>query len=79
MRKFYITDEQFIEIEYFQRMFEFNAERIKTLCKEERSDIEYGFELGEIHFLLSDCYHSMLTLTTLIQDQKTNNISSDES
>jgi len=38
MRKFYITDEQFIEIEYFQRMFEFNAERIKTLCKEERSE-----------------------------------------
>jgi DNA-directed RNA polymerase subunit F len=33
-----ITGEQFEHLEHYKRMFELNADRIRELCNEERSD-----------------------------------------
>lgn len=49
MKEYKITEEQFEQLTYFKRMFEFNAQLVEDVCKEEKRDIEYGFELGKIH------------------------------
>lgn len=70
MKKYTITEEQFDEIEHYRRMFELNAERIKTLCSEERDDVVYGFELGQIHSHLRECFMNMMELEEEIKNNK---------
>ena len=67
--KYYITEEQFKEIEHYRDMFELNAERIQSLCKTERDDIVYGFELGITHTMLRENVIGMLELESEIKSQ----------
>ena len=75
MRKadYFITQEQLETIEHYKRMFEVNAERIKTLCRSEKDDIVYGFELGEMHYHLRDCFVEMTGLEDEIRKQDVKN------
>jgi hypothetical protein len=61
-----ITSEQYEEFMHYQRMFQLNSQRIRELCATERSDIEYGFELGQIVKHLDDCHMRMMELMSEI-------------
>lgn len=67
--KYYITEEQYKDIKHYTEMFEHGAESIKQLCKREFTDMEYGFELGEIHNVLRNKFIEMQDLVTNIQNQ----------
>ena len=67
--EYYITSEQLEDILHYKNMFELEAERINTLCKCERDDIEMGFELGKIHSQLRELFLSMIEFETTIQSQ----------
>jgi len=54
-----ITKEQFKDLEHLAEMFNHNAEEIRNLCSTEKSDINYGFELGQMYKHLKECYHNM--------------------
>jgi len=69
-RKYIVTEEQIKDIEHYKRMFELNAERIQKLCVQERSDIEYGFELGQIHTHLRECFIEMMNLEEEVRKQE---------
>jgi len=68
--RYIITEDQFESIEFLKRMFEIDADRIKDLCNSEKSDIEYGFELGQIHSHLRECFKELLVLLPVIESQK---------
>ena len=70
MADYRINQEQLENIEHYKRMFELNAEQIEGLCKEERHDIVYGFELGKIHTHLRDCFMNMMNLENEIRSQR---------
>ena len=67
--KYYITEQQLEDIRHYKRMFDLNAERIKHLCSSEKDDIVYGFEFGQIHAHLRDCYIKMMELENQIRSQ----------
>jgi hypothetical protein len=67
---YFITQEQLEIIEHYKRMFELNAERINTLCSSEKDDIVYGFELGEMHSHLRQCFIDMMELEDEIRKQE---------
>jgi hypothetical protein len=46
--------------EHYAEMFRLNAERINELCSSEKDDVVYGFELGQIHSHMRDCFVEML-------------------
>lgn len=68
-KKYYVTEEQLGDIGHYRRMFDFNAERIQHLCSSEKDDIVYGFEFGQIHAHLWDCYIKMMELENQIRNQ----------
>ena len=49
MKEYRVTQEQLESLDRFRRMFENEAESITELCKSEKDDIVYGFELGKLH------------------------------
>ena len=67
--KYIITQEQIDTIEHFKQMFAHNADRIKDLCDSEKDDIVYGFELGQIHSHLRECFRDMMLLEDEIKKQ----------
>lgn len=67
--KYYITQKQLNQIKRFKSMFELNADSIRELCKSEREDIFYGFELGNIHSHLRDCFIEIMELESEIENQ----------
>ena len=67
--KYYITQEQLEDIEYFKRMFEYNADLIQILCSSEKDEIVYGFELGQRYRDLRECYMKMMKLESDIRIQ----------
>jgi hypothetical protein len=69
MTKYYVTPEQLESIEHYKRMFELNAETIRQLCSSEKDDVVYGFELGQIHSHMRDCFIEMYDLTGEIRKQ----------
>lgn len=44
-----LTNDQFCEIDHLKRMIDLNASRIKTLCNSDLTEMQYGFELGQIY------------------------------
>lgn len=71
-RKYLITHEQLETIEHYKRMFEFNADLVSDLCKDERHDIVYGFALGQMYTHLRECFTKMMELENEIRNQKVN-------
>lgn len=69
-KKYYITKEQFEEIQHYKRMFEYDAQQISDLCDSEKDDIVYGFRLGQIHTHLRDCFINMMELESQISEQE---------
>jgi len=69
-KRYYISEDQFETIYHQTRMFEYNAEQIEELCSSEKDDIVYGFELGEIHTNLRNCFAEMLKLEEEILKQE---------
>jgi hypothetical protein len=69
MKKYYLTQEQFDLLEHYKRMFELNAETIRDLCSSEKTDIVYGFELGQTYNHLRECFSEMYGLCDNIQKQ----------
>ena len=69
-QQYYITKEQLGLIGHYKSMFEFSAENIKELCKGEKDDIVYGFELGKLHYNLRDWFVEMIDLENEIKNQK---------
>ena len=43
-----ITQEQLESLQHYQRMFVQHRDELTQLCKEERPDINIGFELGRM-------------------------------
>lgn len=68
--KYYLTKEQLDCFDHYKRMFENTAERIKELCKGEKDDIVYGFELGELHSSLRQWFVEMMELESEIKQQE---------
>ena len=60
--KYVITKEQLDFIDYIKDMLNVNAETIKKLCNEEKSDIQYGFELGNVYSHLMANFKDMMLL-----------------
>lgn len=71
-RKYTITQEQLETLEHYKNMFNLTADRIKTLCDSEKSDIVYGFELGQIYSHQTDCFIAMMELEDEIRKQEIN-------
>lgn len=71
-RKYIITERQFDLIQHHKRMFELNAETISDLCKYEKDDVVYGFELGKMYAHLRDCFMEMMELESEIRNQEFN-------
>ena len=69
-RKYFITQDQLEEFDHYRTMFELTADGILDLCKSEKDDIVYGFELGQMHSLLRNKSLKMLELRNEIADQK---------
>jgi hypothetical protein len=70
MTKYYITEEQLETLDHYKNMFSVNAERVNQLCKQETPDITIGFELGELHSHLRECFMNMMQLEGEIRKQK---------
>jgi len=68
--KYIITQDQLESIEHYKRMFELNAQSISELCSSEKHDIVYGFELGQMHSHLRECFMNMMNLESDIRDQE---------
>jgi hypothetical protein len=68
--KYTITVEQLETLDHYKRMFEMEADRIKGLCSSEKDDIVYGFELGEMHSHLRECFLRMSDLSESIKNNK---------
>ncbi len=73
LQEFYLTEEQIQKMEHFERMFEYNADKINDLCGDESPDIVYGFELGKIHSHLIKCFDEMETFIIDIKKQTIEN------
>lgn len=69
-KKYFITSDQLDTLEHYKRMFSVNADVIKELCNSEKDDIVYGFELGEMHSHLRQCFMEMMELHSKILDQE---------
>lgn len=69
-KKYYITKEQFENIQHYKRMFEYDAQQISELCSSEKDDIVYGFRLGELHSHLRQCFVEMMELESEISEQE---------
>jgi len=69
-KKYFITQDQFDNISHFKRMFELHAESINDLCKTEKDDVVYGFELGKLHTYLRDNFIDMMNLESEIKKQE---------
>lgn len=65
-----ITKKQIEHFEHFISMINYNAENLRTVCNQERSDIEYGFELGNMHSHFKQLYVEMSNLITTIYLQE---------
>ncbi len=72
-KKYLITQDQFDNINHYQRMFEINAELINNLCSSEKDDVVYGFKLGEIYTHLRTCFIEMMSLESEIKNQLVEN------
>ena len=68
-KEYSITHEQLEQIEHFKNMFDTHADLIQDLCKNEKDDIVYGFELGRIHSNLRDCFIDMKDLVESIKNR----------
>lgn len=68
--KYFITQDQFEQIDYFKRMFDTKSDWIKELCSTEKSDINYGFELGQMYNYLRANFIEFQGLCLEIKDQK---------
>lgn len=64
-----ITEKQLGDFEHIQSLVNDNAETLRTLCKQERSDIEYGFELGNMYSHFKKLYIEMDNLISDIYQQ----------
>lgn len=64
-----MTEKQIEDFEHIQSMVNDNAENLRFLCNQERSDIEYGFEIGNIYSHLKKLYTEMDNLITSIYQQ----------
>lgn len=69
-KKYTITQEQLETLEHYKNMFKLNSERLHELCSSEKSDIVYGFELGQMHSHQSDCFIGMMELEDEIRKQE---------
>ena len=69
-KRYFITREQLEDIEYYKRMFDVHSNSIRDLCSSEKDDVVYGFELGEIHSHLRQCFMNMMELENAIRSQK---------
>lgn len=64
-----ITEQQIEDFQHIQTMVNDNAENLRSLCNQERSDIEYGFELGNMYSHFKKLYIEMDNLITSIYQQ----------
>lgn len=67
--KYYITEDQLRAIYNYQGIFRDNADSLKDLCNTEKSDIQYGFQLGINYMNLSNSCLGMLELHDQIESQ----------
>ena len=70
MKEYKITQEQFEQIQHFKRMFEIIADDLSGLCKDEKPDIVYGFELGKLHTYIRTYHLDMMNLEDDIRKQE---------
>lgn len=68
-KQYVVTHEQLRDLEHFQNMFDNISMEIKELCKAEKSDIEYGFQLGGMYYNLRSQYLSMINVVGDIHKQ----------
>jgi hypothetical protein len=68
-KEYHITHEQLRDLGHYEWMFDSTSEQVKELCNQERSDIEYGFELGRLHSTLRTQYLNMMSLLNTIRKQ----------
>ena len=69
-RDLYIQYEQLDVIESAHKNIINSKETLYKLCQQERSDINIGFVLGEIHYGLSKYHAELLFLLDEIKNQK---------
>lgn len=72
-KKYYLKQEQLFNLQYSQREFDSTSDLIKELCSSEKSDIEYGFQLGVLYKSLREHYLRMSDLLEDIVGQELDN------
>ena len=71
MSDFYkITKEQLRIIEHNVQMIAMERESINELCKQERADINYGFELGKIYSNMGNMHTDLLFMASEIRNEE---------
>ena len=65
-----ITEEQLDDLKFFCRQFQNHRETLKSICSQERPDIEIGFELGIMNNNFFTYWQDMETLIDEIKNQE---------
>lgn len=69
-KRYVVTHEQLRNLEHFQNMFDRISMEIRELCESEKSDIEYGFELGRIYSNSRSHYLEMMSVVNDIHNNQ---------
>ena len=68
MKDYTLTQDQFLSLGHYNRMFEHYSDMIMQICTKSYDDeISLGFELGKLHADIRDSY---LSMTELLNDIK---------
>lgn len=70
MAKYFIKSEQLRELRHYQDIFIRYRDSIDELCREERDDIVYGFNLGQMYNRLHDLWVDMGDFLDDIDNQR---------
>ena len=65
----YITSEQIYDLQIFGNHIDLARQDLEELCRAERDDIVYGFELGKIHGNLKKLHDKLFYLKKEIEKQ----------
>ena len=69
MKDYTVTQDQFLSLGHYNRMFEHYSDMIMQICTKSYDDeISLGFELGKLHADMRDSYLSMMELLNDIRN-----------
>ena len=59
---YYIKQKHLDKLKHCLKLISYSGDSLKELCAEERSDIVYGFEIGNVTSMLNNCKIMIMSL-----------------